>query len=427
MQINFKEIIIDQQERLKLPTEIVPRANYSELAALCSSPHAVIVKGVRRCGKSTLLSQLLQQLEQPFYYLNFEDERLLRFTVNDFNKLYESFVELHGERNIFYFDEIQNIEQWEIYVRRMQDSGFKFFLTGSNASLLSKEMGTKLTGRHLDIELFPFSFAEFLQHHHMEVTEQTWYETKKRGHLRRLFNHYLRHGGMPEYLRYGPLLEDSRILVQVYEDILFRDVISRYEIKDVKGLRELSLYLITNMARTFSFNKLLKFISLGSINTIKNYIQYLEDCYLLFSINQYTYSLKEQVIAAKKIYAIDNGLANAIAFQFSKNQGQFLENLVFLELARHKKDIYYYKTQKNLEVDFLLRQGNQVESIIQVAFKLENEETRNREIKALVQAMEELHLDNALLLTDDEEGQVLVDKKTITILPVYKWLLKNSP
>lgn len=418
----LKEIIINQQKNITPKQNFVERTSYHQLTEYVRIPHAILVKGVRRCGKSTILNQLLQKhFSGQYYYLNFEDERLLSFDVLDFNALYEVFVELYGERKIFYFDEIQNVDGWETYVRRMQDLGYKFFLTGSNASLLSKEMGTKLTGRHVDIELFPFSFQEYLRFHHWDFSLDVRYDAKARGMLRKFYVKYLQEGGMPEFVQY----EQEVLLKQVYEDILFRDIISRYDIKDVKALRELGLYLLTNMTRLFSFSKLKNILSLGSITTIKNYIGYLEDSYLLFTINQFSYSLKEQMANNKKAYVIDNGLANAIAFQFSKNQGQFLENLVFIELRRRNKEIYYYKTSNNLEVDFLLRRGSHIETLIQVAYSLHDEPTKKREIKALLKAMEETGLNEGLLLTDDCFDEYVMDDKKIIVKPVYIWLLEE--
>ena len=200
-----------------------------------------------------MLARLLQtDLKDQTYYLSFEEERLIDFTHEDFNTLYEIFVELYGERQIFCFDEIQNVEGWEHFVRRMQDRGYKFFLTGSNASLLSKELGTKLTGRHVVVELFPFSYLEYLDLKKIEYAENDFLDTKKRGILKNYFNEYLRYGGLPEYRIY----EDPLYLQSLYDDILYRDIIARYEIKEVKALRELGLYLLSNIAKSFSYSKL---------------------------------------------------------------------------------------------------------------------------------------------------------------------------
>lgn len=285
------------------------------------------------------------------------------FEVADFNSLYEVFLELYGERKVFFFDEIQNVPKWEVFVRRMQNKGCKFFITGSNASLFSKELGAKLTGRCVSIELYPFSFLEYLSFKNYKLQKNALSYTAERAGIKKHFSEYLKHGGMPEYLKYN----DSTLLKRVYDDILYRDIVARYDIKQIKALRELGLYLLSNMGGLFSYNNLSKALGVGSMNTIKSYVDFLENSFLISLTSRFSYSLKQQFVANKKIYCIDNGLAESIAFQFSKNKGKFLENLAFLELKRRYPEIYYYKTANNLEVDFLIKSGKRDISLIQVA------------------------------------------------------------
>jgi predicted AAA+ superfamily ATPase len=419
----LKEIVLEQEKDRKSLNKGVPRTALAVALRHATLPHAVVVSGVRRCGKSTLLNQVIDDhYKNGVYYLNFEDERLVDFTVEDFNDLYEVFLELYGEKKVFFFDEIQNIPKWEVFVRRMQGKGCKFFITGSNASLLSKELGTKLSGRNVSIELFPFSFQEFLSFRGVQPSKNGLFVTAERAALKKHFSEYLRHGGMPEYLKY----QDQVLLKRVYEDILYRDIVARYGIKQVKPLRELGLYLLSNIGGTFSYNNLKKVLGLGSMNTIKSFADYLENSYLIFLISKFSYSLKEQFVALKKIYCIDNGLAESIAFQFSKNKGKFLENLVFLELKRTGSEIYYYKTTNNLEVDFLVKSGKKNLQLIQVADNLDNDKTRQREINSLTRAMEELKLKEALILTDDTEDDLEIEGKRIKVIPLYKWLLREE-
>ncbi len=416
----LKEIVLEQEKDRKSLDKGIPRAALAAALRHASLPHAVVVSGVRRCGKSTLLNQVISdQYKNGVYYLNFEDERLVDFTVEDFNDLYEVFLELYGEKKVFFFDEIQNISKWEMFVRRMQGKGCKFFITGSNASLLSKELGTKLSGRNINIELFPFSFREFLSFKGVQPSKNGLFLTQERAALKKYFSEYLRHGGMPEYLKY----QDQVLLKRVYEDILYRDIVARYGIKQIKPLRELGLYLLSNIGGTFSYNNLKKILGLGSMNTIKSFADYLENSYLIFLISKFSYSLKEQFVALKKIYCIDNGLAESIAFQFSRNKGKFLENLVFLELKRTGAEIYYYKTTNNLEVDFLVKTGKKDVKLIQVADNLDTDKTRQREINSLTRAMEELKQKEALILTDDTEDDLKIEGKRIKVIPLYKWLL----
>src|SRR3989338_1243067 len=417
----LKDIILEQEKDRRELDPGVPRAALSVVLRHATLPHAVFVSGLRRAGKSTLLNQVISDLyKEGVYYLNFEDERLVDFNVEDFNPLYEVFLELYGNKKVFFFDEIQNVPQWEVFVRRMQGKGCKFFITGSNASLLSKELGTKLTGRNINIELFPFSFVEFLSFKGFRLSKNGLSLTSERASLKKHFAEYLRHGGMPEYLKY----QEPTLLKRVYEDILYRDIVARYGIKQVKPLRELGLYLLSNIGGTFSYNNLKKVLELGSMNTVKSYADYLENSYLIFLISRFSYSLKQQFVSLKKIYCIDNGLAEAVAFQFSKNKGKFLENLVFLELRRKFPEIYYYKTTNNLEVDFLIKSGKNDLLLIQVADNLDNEKTRQRELNALIKAMDELKLKTALILTEDTEEEIALEGKTVMVKPIYKWLLE---
>ncbi len=416
----LKEIVLEQEKDRQDIDVGIPRAALSVVRRHASLPHAVVISGVRRSGKSTLLNQVISDLyKKDVYYLNFEDERLVDFNLEDFNHLYEVFLELYGEKKVFFFDEVQNVPRWEVFVRRMQGKGCKFYITGSNASLLSKELGTKLTGRNVNVELFPFSFMEFLSFKGFQISKNSLSLTSERAALKKHFAKYIEHGGMPEYLKY----QDITLLKGVYDDILYRDIVARYGIKQVKPLRELGLYLLSNIGGTFSYNNLKKILGLGSMNTIKSYADFMENSYLIFLIGKFSYSLKPQFVSLKKIYCIDNGLVEAVAFQFSKNKGKFLENLVFLELRRKFQEIYYYKTTNNLEVDFLIKLGKNDLKLIQVADNLDNEKTRHRELNALIKAMDELKLKTALILTEDTEEEIALEGKVVMVKPVYKWLL----
>ena len=419
----LKEIVLEQKNIIEKTDVGILRESIHQIKRYLKLPHSIIISGIRRSGKSTLLSQIREKFysKNNFYYLNFEDERLINFEPGDFNNLYEIFIEVFGKRKVFFFDEIQNVQKWEMFVRRMQDIKCKFFITGSNASLLSKELGTRLTGRSVAVSLYPFSFREFLLFKGYDFMDDNLFSTYERGKIKKYFNEYLEKGGMPEYLKY----KDTVVLKKVYEDILYRDIVARYEIKEIKILRELSLYLLSNIGSLFSYNRLKTFLKLGSMNTVKSYIGYLEDAFLIFTINCFSYSLRQQIAAPKKVYCIDNGLVNAISFQFSKNKGKFLENLVFCELNRRGKEIYYYKTQNNLEVDFLIKKGTKVDMLIQVIQSLSNDKVYEREINPLILAMDELKVKKAFVLTEDEEREIKLKGKRIVVMPIYKWLLKG--
>ncbi len=415
-QDQIRVLLLEQFETFRQVDTGIPRTRLAAVEQATSLPHAIVISGLRRVGKSTLLAQMARRLGQDqFYYLNFEDERFLGFQAEDANTVYQLLVELFGERKIFVVDEIQNVGGWESFVRRFMDMGFKFYITGSNASLLSRELGSRLTGRYVPIELFPFSFVEFLRFRNYEIPDPARMTTTDKGLLRRYLDEYLRLGGIPESLKY-PDLPLLRIL---YDDVIYRDIAVRYNIEAINALKELAFYLVSNPASLISYNKLKQQLGLGSINTVKNYVEYLENSWLFFTVNVYAYSVKRQQIAPKKVYCIDTGLANSIGFTFSPNTGKFLENLVFLALRRNTKEIYYYVTPSGYEVDFYLPETRQ---IFQVTQNIEHPATREREIRALSEAMRTLGLAHGTILTDANLDPIAGDDLTIEIRSLAEWL-----
>lgn len=416
----IKQIVLEQEQAEKTASTGVEREKLALINSLVPLAHAIIISGIRRCGKSTLMRQILKKhYENEIYFVDFEDERFVNFTAQDFNLLYEVLIELYGLKHVFFFDEIQNIDDWELFVRRIHREKNKIFITGSNASLLSSELSTRLTGRHIVVELLPFSFREYLQYHQMIYTEKSFLITQEKAILNKYFNEFLENGGMPEYLEHKSPL----VLQNVYENILYKDVIVRYEVKEVKAMRELALDLLSNIGAPLSYTKLKNNLNLGSVNTVKNYIHYLENAYLIFTLDRFSFSVSQQTLLQKKIYAIDTGLVRQIAFHFSKKHGRYLENIVFLELRRRYKEIFYYKTEDNLEVDFLIREGAKIVLLIQVTENLKDPKTRNREYKALTKAMRELQVEKGLILTQEEEP-IDPEFPEIQVSAIYQWLLR---
>lgn len=414
-------VLKEQYEAFMNREEGVQREALEELGKVIKSPHVVVITGLRRVGKSTLLAQAARRyLKNDFYFVNFEDERLLDFQVKDLDFLYETLISLFGEKRTFLFDEIQNIPQWERFVRRLSDMGYKFIITGSNASLLSQELGTRLTGRSIRIELFPFSFREFLKFRKIEAPELKVLTTKQKGQLLKLSNEYMVSGGIPDALKYT----DLEIHKTLYDDILYRDIATRYPVTHVKSLKELAFYLMSNISSLFSFNKLKELLKLGSVNTVKSYIEHLENSWLFFVINKYAYSVKEQQIAAKKIYCVDTGLARSVGFSFSKNYGKLMENLIFLELRKCHYDIYHYRTEKDHEVDFFMPKHK---VLIQVIKNIDDETTRKREVRALLEAVNEQKKNVKLfIVTEREKNIIRQNGLSINVVPLYEWLLGNS-
>ena len=364
---------------------------------------AIIISGIRRCGKSTLLRQIMKKIKK-FYYFSFEDPNTVNFELEDFTKLEEVFEEEFGKCNYYFLDEIQNIEKWELFVRAMLDKGKKFFITGSNASLLSRELGTRLTGRHLNYELFPFSFNEYLKFKNKKATPET-------------FKDYIKKGGFPEYLQ----KENPEVLQELLNDILARDIVVRHGLKNAKIVKEMLIFLISNVGKEFSYNKIKNIFELGSTNSVISFVSYFEDGYLLFPLQKFDYSYKKQLINPKKIYAIDNGLANINAVNFSSEKGRLLENAVFVFLKQKYKELFYFKEKK--ECDFLIKEKNRITQAIQVCYEL-NEDNKKREIEGLLEAMKKVNLKKGKILTLNQEDKLSIEGKEITIIPTWKWMLK---
>ncbi|AKB27363.1 hypothetical protein MSSIT_0644 [Methanosarcina siciliae T4/M] len=414
----LKEIIREQKAVFEAEgsERLVEREALKKVSEFLKLPHVLVISGLRRSGKSTLLKQIRKNFygNRPVYYFNFEDERLIGFVAEDFNLLYETFIELFGKSQVFFFDEIQNVEGWELFVRRMYERGFKFIITGSNSSLLSRELGTRLTGRYVGLELYPFSFPEFLKFKGVIFPEEPL--TEERGLIKNAFNEYLEKGGIPEYL----LFENAELLKTFYDNILYKDILVRYGLGDEKALRELALYLFSNYATEINYSKLQKLLGLGSANTVKNYIGYLENSYMVFTIPKYDYSLKKQIYAPKKVYAIDSAFINLISFKFSRDRGKMLENLVFLELKRRNLELYYHRARQ--ECDFIVTENERPVGAIQVTMVLNG--NREREYGGLLEALEAYDLDRGLILTEGEEFEEIVKDKKIIVRPIWKWLLE---
>ncbi len=412
----LKQVIADQRE-YKPPKDFFSRSLTRRILGFVDDPSILIISGIRRSGKSTIQRLLQKELAKSDYYFNFDDDRLIQFQIEDFQMLLEVLIELFGEQPVFFFDEIQNIEGWERFVRRLYEQGKKIFITGSNARLLSKELGTHLTGRYIQFEAHPLSFQEILEHKYPEAFSKKLLSTTDIGMIQRHFSNYLKNGGIPEYIKF----EKPEYLRDLFEGIIYRDVIARHKISDEKPLRELSYYLASHIGKEFSYTKVAQFIGLRSSHTAVNYCHYLEQCYLFFFISRYSHSLKNQIQYNKKCYMIDPALIRTVGFRVSEDRGRLLENVVFLHLKMQGKEIYFHKDKK--ECDFIVREAAQVVQAIQVATSLSDEDVKQREIHGLIEAMSAHHLRVGLILTESEQSALEIDGFSITILPIWKWLL----
>lgn len=403
----IKIVIQDQRHELKRESFEIKR----ELKISSFSDYCHIITGIRRCGKSTLMKHIALSLGN-FYYLNFDDERLSLFKLEDFQKLYEAFIELYGTSKHIFFDEIQNIAGWEKFVRRMLDSKKVVFITGSNASMLSPDFGTKLTGRHINYILFPFSFREYLKFRNISANKPK--TTTERVMMKKHFDSYLSEGGFPGYLK----IQKKELLQEIFKDILFRDIIAKHNIKKQSAIRELSTFLISNVSKEISSNKLKSLLNLGSVNTVADFLKYMEESYLFFAISRFDYSYRKQVAYPKKIYCIDTALASSNSVSFSKDTGRAFENAVFLELKRRYKNIYYFREKH--ECDFIIGKGNP-SLAVQCCYNLTSGNLE-REISGLKEAMKTLKIKKGLIINSEKEKLV---EKNIRIIPAWKFFLRK--
>ncbi len=413
----LKEVLQDQQGLFDKVGDFIERD--ISLKDYMKGNEIVIITGIRRCGKSSLLKIISKKLNEKNFYMNFDDIRLTDFKVENFEDIEEIVSEIYGiKTNVIYLlDEIQNVPSWERWVNNLYAKKIKVFVTGSNSSLLSSEISTFLTGRNKVIKLYPFSFREFLLFKKIKIDYQT---TDERRAVSQAFNEYFEKGGFPLVI----INDDLTLSKQYFEDILNKDIIKRYNIKKVKELKDLILYLFSNVSKTYSYSILKQVSSIKSLSMINNYIEYLKNVFVASTINKFDYSIKKQKVSSSKFYVLDNSFLKTVAFNFSENAGKRLENLVFIELIRRGNEVYYH-AKKN-ECDFIIKEGLKITKAIQVCLILDNAVTKKREVDGLIEAVKEYKLKEGLILTLDKEEELVVEEKKIIIKPVWKWLLEKG-
>jgi predicted AAA+ superfamily ATPase len=408
------EIVLDQKESFEKKNNLIDRDILLE--KYLSTQQVVIISGVRRCGKSSLLSIIKNKLHlgvEDYCYLNLDDERIVA-DVSILDEMYSLHLELYKKEPVFFFDEIQTVNNWEKFVNRMYEKGRKLFVTGSNAKLLSSEISTSLTGRNKVIELYPFSFNEYLRYikHNYNINVLT---TKQKALLKNDFNAYFEYGGFPLVIKEN----DLDLMNGWFQDVIYRDIIARYKLTQVNEIKQIALYLLSNVSKLFSYSTLKTISGIKSDSSIKNYLQYYEKSYLFYYLSKFDYSVKKQMMNSKKVYAIDNSLVNKLGFGFSANKGRMLENIVFIELLRRKKEVYYF-SEKN-ECDFLIKEGLQIVEAIQVVYSL-NKENFEREFGGLKEAMDKFTIPQGLFIVNDSTD-VVIERDDIKIVSISKWLL----
>ena len=417
----LKQILRDNQQEV-VRYKIEPRELIIDDFPCC------VLVGVRRSGKSYMLYQQIQQLLingkqwDEILYLNFEDERLENFTAEDFNRLLECHQEMYGKRPMLFLDEIQNIDGWEKFARRMADAKYTIYITGSNAKMLSKEINSALGGRFLTYEVYPYSFKEYVNVHRVSVLPNDLISTEGRSAVVRHFDEYLHNGGLPA----SALLPVKRnYLSSVFQKIYLGDIIARNNITNIAGIRLMIRKIAESVCRPISFNRINNLLSsvggkLSLATTIK-YVEYCEDAWLLMKLKNYTACLADKESNCK-YYFIDNGILNL--FLIDKDS-MLLENLVAMQLFRKyghdmsNERVFFYND--NFEVDFYIPEDALA---IQVCYSLSDEETLQREVNALKKLPKRLDCNRRLIITFDEETSFSDEYGTIEVVPAWKWLLE---
>ena len=429
----LKSAIVDWQGRT------LPLLQKRKYELNIDAPHVNDIVGIRRCGKTYYMYQLISELidkgvpKSNILYLNLDDDRLQPLNGDELQLLIETFREMQeiSEENRLYLflDEVQNFPSWERWVKGIYDrkQNVKMVISGSNASLLSQDISTLLTGRHISTKMFPFSFAEFLDYHGVEYDLKTLPYSQDKPQMKRMFNEYLEKGGFPETIVY-PSVQHRETLQSYFDDIIYRDIISRYGVRNPLIFKDLALFCISNIAKPHTYNSLRRLFanySSLSTDTIIDYIAYLEDAFLLFSVTHYEESLKQQMNKPKKLYCIDTGMINAVSFKLSSDIGRLYENITFLHILRSGKETYYWQNQKGLEVDFVIKEGLEPTGLIQVCSDLSNPETKEREINGLLAGMKNFRIKEGTIITADVFGEEKVDDGKIKYVPLWYWLLSH--
>jgi len=423
------EILTDWNFWDKEQASGVLRDSYLDRLIHLQNNHILVIVGARRAGKSTLMKQYIKRLflsgvqNRDTLFVNLEETRFAgSLSLELLQDIYETFLQYlqPSKKPYIFLDEVQNIPQWERFVRSLQERDeANIIVSGSNSKLLSAEFGTLLTGRYLSIEVFPLSFKEFLTFKGIRLKDQL-HLIQERMKIKNLLIEYITNGGFPQVVLSQPKKE---LLATYFNDIITRDIVYRFRIRNIQTLQALANYYLTSISSPITFNKIKNFLNLP-LDTVERFSYYLSYAYLFFFVHRFSYSSKEKEKSPRKVYCIDTGLRNALGVSFSEDYGRNLENIVFLELKRRGNEIYYWKDNAGKEVDFVISSGKKVIELIQVCWDVEDIDVKRREILPLLKAMEEFKLPQAQIVTSEFEGEDEFKDKRIRFVPLWKWLLK---
>ncbi|TRZ91053.1 MAG: ATP-binding protein [Methanosarcinales archaeon] len=408
----------------------IKREDYiNKLIPLITETNQILcIAGIRRSGKSTIIKQLAKELGGGVNTLlvNFEDERFIQRDLKLLREIFDTYLEKvkPNSKPFIFLDEIQNIPEWERFARGVHErKEATLVISGSSSKLLSAELATLLTGRNITFFAYPLSFKEFLRFRSISATNEIEV-LAKRIEIKRALDEFMEFGGFPEVVL---STDKKRILQGYFEAIITKDTIERFNIREREKIKTLSKFYLTNISSPVSFNKVSSFLGIP-LTTVERFSDYIQTACLVFFIKKYSFSMKEQEKAQRKVYSIDSGLSNAIGFRFTRNSGKIMENIVAIQLKIRQSfepgiEIYYWKDPSGIEVDFLVKDGLKVSELIQVCQDLSDMGTKEREVKGLVKAMEEFNIKKGLIITEDFEGDEKVRNNEITYVPLWKWLL----
>ncbi len=402
-----------------------------EIKIPLNSNKIISIIGARRTGKTFLFYSVIKKLRKEnkndqIIYINFEDDRLFPLELKDFNLFIEAYYELFPNNRdqavYFFFDEIQNIENWEKFIRRIDDSlKCRIFITGSSSKFLSKEIATSLRGRTISFEVFPFNFTEYLD---FKGIGQNHYPSKNRSKIINAIDDYVNHSSFPELLSASEI-EKPKILKEYLDLIIYKDLIERYNISNLYLIKYLIKFLLTNSANPISITKIFNDLKSQGVKVSKNslyqYIEYLEEAYILFPVKIFSNNVREIQRNPQKIYSLDSGLVDTVSIK--NDIGRRFENIIFLELRRKYKNISYLKLKQ--EIDFCFKDSDKI-YLLNSCYQINELTTRNRELNSLAEGMNYLNISQSFLITNSHEEEITIDKKTIFIIPLWKWLLQNN-
>ncbi len=387
-----------------------------------------VVTGIRRSGKSTLFYQLINKLlqdgvePQKILLVNFEDDVLSKHTLKEIVDFYQS---SKYDKDDFYLflDEIHRCPEWELYIRKLYDTGKKIqiFVTDSSSKFVQNEYSAVFTGRNVKLLQYPLSFKEYLSWKGLPTGIKE-FSSSDINSVRKALKEYAENGGFPEIFFKEETFR-KQLLKEYFNDILYKDIIERFR-TDIQKTKDLAMFLLSNLGSPFSVRKYSRMSGI-SLETIEKYLNYFEEVFLLFRLPKFDYSLKSQEVTQKKIYSIDNGLAVASNFRFMENMGKIYENIVFTELKRRGKDFYYWKDANQHETDFVIKDGLKITEAINVCFRLDDIDTKEREVDSLLSALKEFKLQAGIIITENFESEEKTGDRTIRYIPLWKWLLQK--